>query len=53
MQPVLTLRNLWQQRWQNFSGSYPLTTPDRVVENMQRARAEQIENARRYWACPF
>jgi mannitol-1-phosphate/altronate dehydrogenase len=53
MQAVLTFRNLWQQRWQIFSVSYPETTPDRIVENMVRARAEQIDNARRYWACPF
>jgi ABC-type uncharacterized transport system ATPase subunit len=31
----------------------PFTAPDRATWNLIRARAEQIEVARRYWACPF
>ena len=27
--------------------------PDRVTRRMMWARAEQIDTARRYWACPF
>jgi hypothetical protein len=31
----------------------PFLVPDRATVNLMRARAEQVEAARRYWACPF
>ena len=36
-----------------LSAQNPFSAPDRATLNQIRARTEQIEKARRYWACPF
>ena len=35
------------------AGDNPFTAPDRATLSVMRERAEKIEEARRYWACPF
>ena len=35
------------------AGDNPFKAPDRVTLSVMRERAEKIEGARRYWACPF
>ncbi len=51
MQTVLTFRDHWRQLM--FSFSNPCVVPDRALKTIMRERAEQIDAARRYWACPF
>jgi hypothetical protein len=53
MQAVLAIRSLWRQPKPILSVGNPFSAPDRATVNLMRARAEQIEAARRYWACPF
>lgn len=51
MHAVLAFRTFWQRLI--FSLSNPFVMPDRALKAAMRERAEQIDAARRYWACPF
>jgi hypothetical protein len=51
METVIAFRAYWQQLM--FSFSNPFVVPDRALKTIMRERAEQIDAARRYWACPF
>ncbi len=54
MQVVLAIRGLLHQLKPVLTTQdNPFVIPDRAVLNLMRARAEQVEIARRYWACPF
>jgi hypothetical protein len=35
------------------AGDNPFKAPDRTTLSMMREHAEHIEEARRYWVCPF
>ena len=35
------------------AGDNPFKAPDRATLSVMRERADKIEGARRYWACPF
>ena len=49
MKAVQKIRSLWHQP----AGDNPFKAPDRATLSVMRERAEKIEGARRYWACPF
>ena len=49
MKAVQKIRSLWHQR----AGDNPFKAPDRATLIVMRERAEKIEEARRYWICPF
>jgi ABC-type thiamine transport system ATPase subunit len=53
MQAVLAIRNLFRQPKPILLAENPFSAPDRAALNLMCARAEQVEAARRYWACPF
>jgi hypothetical protein len=53
MQAILIIRKMWHHPKQVVSAENPFAAPDRATLNIMRARAEQIDAARRYWACPF
>jgi hypothetical protein len=53
MKAVRAIRNLLHQPKAILSAENPFSAPDRATLYQIRARAEQIEAARRYWACPF
>ena len=53
MQEVMRIRNLLHQPKAILSAGNPFSAPDRATLNLIRARTEQVEAARRYWACPF
>jgi len=54
MKAVQKVRNLLHQPKPIVSaGDNPFTAPDRATLSVMRERAEKIEEARRYWACPF
>jgi hypothetical protein len=50
-QAVLAIQGLLRQPML-LTGS-PFSAPDRAALSLIRARAEQVDVARRYWACPF
>ncbi len=52
MQAILAISNFWQQPSIVQSTANPVAT-DRATRQMIQARKEQIDAARRYWACPF
>ncbi len=52
MQAILAITNFWQQPSIVQSTANP-AAPDRATRQMIQARKEQIDAARRYWACPF
>jgi len=49
MKAVQKIRSLWHQP----AGDNPFKAPDRATLSVMRERAEKIEEARRYWICPF
>ena len=49
MKAVQKIRSLLQQP----AGDNPFKAPDRATLSVMRERAEKIEEARRYWICPF
>ena len=49
MKAVQKIRSLWHQP----AGDNPFKAPDRATLSVMRERAEKIEEARRYWVCPF
>ena len=49
MKAVQKIRSLWHQP----AGDNPFKAPDRATLSLMRERAEKIEEARRYWVCPF
>jgi hypothetical protein len=54
MQAVLPIRSLLHQLKPVLrTQDNPFVVPDRTTLNLMRARAEQVEAARRYRACPF
>jgi hypothetical protein len=54
MQAILAIRNLLHQaKPVLLAHSNAIEVQDRVTLALMRARSEQIEAARRYWACPF
>ena len=54
MQAVQTIRSLLHLPKPIVSaGDNPFTAPDRATLSVMRERAEKIEEARRYWVCPF
>ena len=54
MKAVQKVRSLLHQPKPIVSaGDNPFTAPDRATLSVTRERAEKIEGARRYWACPF
>ena len=53
MQAVRAVRNLLHQPKPVLIEKNPFVVPDRATLSMIRTRAEKIEAARRYWACPF
>ena len=54
MQAVQTIRSLLHLPKPIVSaGDNPFKAPARATLSMIRERAEKIEGARRYWACPF
>jgi len=53
MQAVMRIGSLLHQPKAILSAENPFSAPDRATLNLIRARTEQIEAARRYWACPF
>ena len=53
MQAVMRIQSLLHQPKAVLSAENPFSAPDRATLNLIRARTEQIEAARRYWACPF
>ena len=52
MQAVQVIRRYLHQAKASLSAENPFSAPDRATRKI-RARTEQIEAARRYWACPF
>jgi hypothetical protein len=54
MKAVQKIRSLLHQPKPIVSaGDNPFKAPDRATMSVMRERAEKIEGARRYWACPF
>ena len=53
MQAIQAIKNASRQPKQVFAAENPFTAPDRATLCMIRRQAEQIDVARRYWACPF
>ena len=53
MQAVQAIRRYLHQAKASLSAENPFSAPDRATQNLIRARTEQVEAARRYWACPF
>ena len=53
MQAVQAIRRCLHQPKAVLSVENPFSAPDRATQNLIRARTEQVEAARRYWACPF
>jgi hypothetical protein len=53
MQAVQVIRRYLHQPKAILSAENPFSAPDRATLNLIRARTEQIDAARRYWACPF
>ena len=49
MKAFQKIRSLWHQP----AGDNPFKAPDRATLSVMRERAEKIEEARRYWICPF
>ena len=54
MKAVPKIRTLLHQQTPVVSaGDNPFKAPDRATLSVMRERAEKIEEARRYWVCPF
>jgi hypothetical protein len=53
MQTVLVIQSFCQHSWLRFAPAGAYSAPDRALQAIMRERAEQIDAARRYWACPF
>jgi ABC-type nitrate/sulfonate/bicarbonate transport system ATPase subunit len=53
MQAVQAIRSLLRQPKPILMAENPFSAPDRATLSLLRERAEQIDAARRYWACPF
>ena len=54
MKAVQKIRSLLHQPKPIVSaGDNPFKAPDRATLSVMRERAEKIEEARRYWVCPF
>ena len=53
MQAVQAIQRYLHQPKPILSVENPFSAPDRATLNLIRARTEQIDAARRYWACPF
>jgi len=54
MKAVQKVRSLLHQPKPIVSaGDNPFKAPDRATLSVMRERADKIEGARRYWACPF
>ena len=54
MKAVQKVRSLLHQPKPIVSaGDNPFKAPDRATLIVMRERAEKIEEARRYWICPF
>ena len=54
MKAVQKIRSLLHQPKPIVSaGDNPFNAPDRATLSAMRECAEKIEEARRYWACPF
>ena len=53
MKAVQKVRSLLQPKPIVSAGDNPFTAPDRATLSVMRERAEKVEEARRYWVCPF
>jgi hypothetical protein len=53
MQAIQAIRNAFRRPKEVLGAENPFAAPDRASLCVIRQRAEQIEVARRYWACPF
>jgi hypothetical protein len=53
MQAIRTIRNAFHPPKQVLAAENPFLALDRATLCIIRQRAEQIDVARRYWACPF
>ena len=53
MKAVQKVRSLLQPKPIVSAGDNPFKAPDRATLSVMRERADKIEGARRYWACPF
>ena len=53
MQAVMRIGSLLHQPKAILSAESLFSGLDRATSNLIRARTEQVEAARRYWACPF
>ena len=54
MKAVQKVRSLLHQPKPIVSaGDNPFSAPDRASLSVMREHAEQIQEARRYWVCPF
>ena len=53
MQAVQAIRRYLHQPKAILSAESLFSGLDRATSNLIRARTEQVEAARRYWACPF
>ena len=54
MQAVRTIRSLLHlPRSIVSAGDNPFKAPDSATLSVMRERAKKIEEARRYWICPF
>jgi hypothetical protein len=53
MQAILNTVTFWQQPKPVLKSGNPFLVPDRSARSVMQRTAEQIDVARRYWACPF
>jgi hypothetical protein len=53
MQAIQAIKNVLRQPKQVLVAENPFAAPDRATLCIIRRQAEQIDVARRYWACPF
>jgi hypothetical protein len=53
MQAIQAVKNAFRQPRQILASENPFAAPDRAAQCIMTQWAEQIDVARRYWACPF
>jgi len=53
MQAIQALKNAFRLPKQVLAAENPFAAPDRATLCTMRRQAEQIDTARRFWACPF
>jgi hypothetical protein len=52
MQAILAIRNVWHHR-KHLAPENLFSVADRATADILRARTEQLDAARRFWACTF